>query len=288
MKPQILSTFTRTPLHIGSGSSVGAIDQPIQRERATGFPIIPGSSLKGSLVDLFQNDQTMEGKNFKERKKEGIVHRYFGSNTTEASRGGISISEGKVLLFPVRSLKGCFAWITSPLVIDRFLRDSGKEPWSGGKLNEETVWTTPKGNSTLAHKDQVVLEDYALNAEANEKVNALIEVLKAQIPEEAWKERLNDHLLVVSDHYMSYFCRNACEVAQHVKIDDESGTAEGGALFNQENVPSETLFYSLVQPLKSDLDLKPFVDQLNTEKVLQIGADATTGLGFCSVQMRPL
>jgi CRISPR type III-B/RAMP module RAMP protein Cmr4 len=52
---KILYIFTRTPLHVGAGSSVGAIDQPIQRERHTGFPIIPASSLKGSFTD-FWND----------------------------------------------------------------------------------------------------------------------------------------------------------------------------------------------------------------------------------------
>ena len=40
---RILYLFTRTPLHVGAGASVGAIDQPIQRERHTGFPVIPAS-----------------------------------------------------------------------------------------------------------------------------------------------------------------------------------------------------------------------------------------------------
>ena len=48
---RILYVFTRTPLHVGAGASVGAIDQPVQRERHTGFPIIPGSSIKGVLRD---------------------------------------------------------------------------------------------------------------------------------------------------------------------------------------------------------------------------------------------
>jgi len=53
---RILYLFTRTPLHVGAGSSVGAIDQPIQRERHTGFPTIPGSSLKGVLRDTAARD----------------------------------------------------------------------------------------------------------------------------------------------------------------------------------------------------------------------------------------
>ena len=51
MTTKLLYLFTRTPLHVGAGSSVGAIDQPVVRERHTGFPIIPGSSIKGVLAD---------------------------------------------------------------------------------------------------------------------------------------------------------------------------------------------------------------------------------------------
>src|SRR6185503_12686922 len=38
-----------SPLHPGTGQSVGAIDLPIARERPTGIPLIPGSSIKGAL-----------------------------------------------------------------------------------------------------------------------------------------------------------------------------------------------------------------------------------------------
>ena len=51
MTTRTLVIFTRTPLHVGTGNSVGAIDQPVVRERHTGFPIIPGSGLKGVLRD---------------------------------------------------------------------------------------------------------------------------------------------------------------------------------------------------------------------------------------------
>ena len=50
MNTKNLVILTRTPLHVGAGSSVGAVDQPVQRERHTGFPIIPGSSIKGVMT----------------------------------------------------------------------------------------------------------------------------------------------------------------------------------------------------------------------------------------------
>lgn len=53
MQTKIMSIFTRTPLHVGCGSSVGAVDQPVVRERHTGYPVIPGSAIKGVLADLW-------------------------------------------------------------------------------------------------------------------------------------------------------------------------------------------------------------------------------------------
>ena len=44
-KPVFL--IVETPLHAGSGSDLGAVDLPIQRERHTDFPKVEGSSVKG-------------------------------------------------------------------------------------------------------------------------------------------------------------------------------------------------------------------------------------------------
>ena len=40
-----------TPLHVGSGRGIGFIDLPIMREKATEYPFVPGSAVKGVLAD---------------------------------------------------------------------------------------------------------------------------------------------------------------------------------------------------------------------------------------------
>ncbi|WP_298819062.1 RAMP superfamily CRISPR-associated protein [Chloroflexus sp.] len=40
-----------SPLHAGTGQGSGVIDLPIAREKATGIPYLPGSSVKGVLRD---------------------------------------------------------------------------------------------------------------------------------------------------------------------------------------------------------------------------------------------
>lgn len=265
MKTKILSLFTRTPLHIGAGASVGAVDQPVIRERHTGFPCIPGSAIKGVIADQFLTDDRL-GRNSQGNELLG---------TTDAKQSGtLSFGEGKLLAFPVRSAQGCFAWVTSPMVLRRWLRDTGLNadvpaPAKGFVYAAPELQTADK---------QVLLESYLLQARALPE--GMVDLLKRACPDPMWQDLLGAHLLVATDEMLSHFCISSCEIAQHVCIDDKSGTAKGGALFNQENVPAETLFYAPLTELRMG-----FLDALSVPPMLQLGADATTGLGFCSAEV---
>ena len=43
-----------TPCHAGSGSSMGVVDLPIQRERHTNWPMIQASGVKGAFRANFE------------------------------------------------------------------------------------------------------------------------------------------------------------------------------------------------------------------------------------------
>jgi CRISPR-associated protein Cmr4 len=270
---RILYLFTRTPLHVGAGSSVGAIDQPIQRERHTGFPIIPGSAIKGVLADGFIDDRKGGTRNEKGRM-------FFGHENPEANdakSGSISFAEAKLLALPVRSAKGCFAWITSPLILERWKRDTRaaislpQHPFSELQLFGD--------RATLAHGEEVVIEDYVFQHRGDfPRPHSLADCMGDS--DTLWRSLHATHLCLINDDMMSHFARNACEVAQHVKIDDESGTASDGALFNQENVPAETLFYSVLTELRPGV-----IEGFSVPATLQFGGDATTGHGFCTTNL---
>jgi len=51
MDARLLFVHALSPLHAGTGQGSGVIDLPIAREKATGLPFVPGSSLKGVLRD---------------------------------------------------------------------------------------------------------------------------------------------------------------------------------------------------------------------------------------------
>ena len=270
---RILYLFTRTPLHVGAGSSVGAIDQPVIRERHTGFPIVPGSSVKGVLRDHVKSKGVAAPR----------VDELFGKggNGDDFTAGRISFGEARLLLFPVRSAKGAFALATSPLALQRFARDAGLSIPIPAAPKDMTCLAGSK--LVIPGKNAAVLEEYRFN-------------VSGEFPAD-WQKTLtsllNDAVLggaegrfvLLSDGDLSHFAVNACQVNQHVRIDDETGTAEDGGLFNEETVPSETLFYSaLTETRKLDGNNDVF-DTLASEQLIQFGGNGTTGLGFCTVKL---
>src|SRR5437899_12957174 len=114
MTAQLTFVHALSPLHAGIGQGAGAIDLPIAREKATGLPFLPGSSLKGALRALCE-DPIMRTKVF------GPDTAASDPNSDYAS--SIQFSDQRLLLLPIRSLAGTFAWVTSPYVLRRLVRD---------------------------------------------------------------------------------------------------------------------------------------------------------------------
>lgn len=271
METRLLHIMTRTPLHVGAGSSVGAIDMPVQRERHTQIPIIPGSSLKGVLRDLWPKDE--------------VQKELFGpeSEAKEPSAGNLLVGEARVVCFPVRSAQGSFAWLTSPLALQRYARERSSTTTIPNLAVDEECFA---GKSVCIDKKHVVLEEYRFSAKG-EPPDEVIKLFEEFIPADALTATMRDRLVIVSDGIFSHFCANACEVQQRIRIDDKTGTVAGGGLFNQENVPSETLFYAVMGERRSNGSLDRLAKQLGTVNgVLQIGGDETIGLGFCSVALK--
>ncbi|MBO4630822.1 MAG: type III-B CRISPR module RAMP protein Cmr4 [Lentisphaeria bacterium] len=271
MKQKIFTLFARTPIHVGAGNSVGAIDSPITRERHTRIPILPGSALKGVLADFWLDEA------------DSAEHdRMFG---TQERSGRLFFGEARTLAFPLRSAKGAFAWITCPLALLRFQRDSGKS------LSVPVLPDTMSclaGNAVLFEGGKTVLEEYVLTQipNATEDLKKISSLLLELSDDPVWSE-ITDHLVIVSDEMFSYFVENACEVVTRIRINDATGTVDNGALFNQEQVPSETLLYTAISARKEDDDLFEILARKLGENgnQLQIGGDETIGLGVCSVKL---
>lgn len=287
MEGRILHLFTRTPMHIGAGASVGAIDLPVVRERHTKFPVIPGSSLKGVLADLWEGELDGDG----DPKRGAEAEWLFGAEDAKAAAAGaLLIGEGRLLAFPVRSARGAFAWLTCPLALARFSRALG------GSLDVPEAIPDDECLSSveLALSDEkVVLEEYCFKRVGHPPSDTAKALLAAMPDDPVWSQ-LPHHLVILSDGLMSFFAENACEVANRIRINDLTGTVDSGALFNQENVPSECMFFSVVNAQRgrgADHRNKQPAEALDAlikavsanGSTLQVGGDETTGLGWCSV-----
>ena len=130
-----------TPLHAGSGSDLGVVDLPIQREKPTGFPKIESSGLKGCIRDAFETARrtTTVGTQTIQTSDKATIDRAFGPETGGDHAGALGFSDARLLLFPVKSMKGVFAWITCPQVLERLRTDLGLAGVEGISIPKENT-----------------------------------------------------------------------------------------------------------------------------------------------------
>lgn len=237
--------YTETPLHVGSGSSLGTVDLPIQRERHTNLPMIQSSGIKGKLRSAFESN----GLKGKPDVMKAIFGPESGSNASEHA-GALSPGDGRILLFPVRSLSGVFAWITCPLVINRFIRDLSLT------TNAQT-WTIPDPdnqalvpvNCKLLINNEVVLEEFTFSATAHTEVQQLAEwlanhALPSGSEYQFWKDKLKTDLVVLSNDAFKDFCQFSTDVVSRTLLVQETKTVKDGGLWTEENLPADTLLYT--------------------------------------------
>ncbi len=285
---RLLFIHALSPVHAGTGQSTGAIDLAIARDRATEHPIIPGSTIKGCLRDRAQA----------EKPKDTIA--IFGPDTAKAHEhaGALVFGDANLLLLPVRSVAGTFAWVTSPFLLARFARDAkeaGLSPHSIPSIASiGDCATTP--NSTLKVQanniQRVIFEDLDLATSAQGALptaaDQWADLLSKQLfkDDDFWKTQLKQKLCIVHDDVMTFLARHATDVSTRVSIDDQSKTVKDGQLWTEENLPSETILYALLAAMpngktgKTDKQIFEVMESLAT-KPLQMGGNATVGRGRC-------
>ena len=166
-KPTAMSGAAVSPRtdgpHPGSGTALGVVDLPVQRERHTAWPMIPGSALKGVLRDCCR--QHVPGRRGKEADSDPDLVTAFGPPTSEADKhaGAISLTDARLLAFPVRSLKGVFAWVTCPAALERLNRDLkmvGLSPLGNPPSLGADQAACSEGCPLLVENNKLVLEEF--------------------------------------------------------------------------------------------------------------------------------
>lgn len=295
METRLTLIHAMSPVHAGTGQSVGAIDLPIARERPTGIPLIPGSSIKGALRARSNG------------KDAQMTCDVFGPETENSSEhaGAVQFSDAHLLLLPVRSIRGTFAWVTSRYLIRKFVR-TAKE--SGLELKQLPDSPPEEGcvvvNDTLTLRvgqdKKVVFEDLDFKVEPNGKARLnefAIELGRLLFPDGSkdsgdWRQSLADRICLIHDDMMSFLLETATEINAHIRLDNETKTVQRGALWYQESLPAESVLAGIV--VASDIKATSRARKANvlldhvaslTNGLVQLGGKATTGQGSCFVRL---
>ncbi|MFO7632040.1 MAG: type III-B CRISPR module RAMP protein Cmr4 [Caldilinea sp.] len=254
-----LYLYAETPLHAGVGFvGDGPVDLPIQREAATGYPVVRSSTLKGTLRAAFRDVAASEE-----------VIALFGSEPTAAGNAGqdeaqekaaeqmgsLVIGDAQLLLFPVAALLDSFAWITSADILARFQREVQRR---GVDLKAPTVpapgegsaWTPPQSR-LVTEQGELVLEEFTFQARPHEAMGTIgAWFAKVIFPQDDayayWRQRVRSNLVILPEEAFRHFITTGTEVVQRIRIDPATGIAQAGALWSEEYVPAETLFYAMI------------------------------------------
>jgi CRISPR-associated protein Cmr4 len=294
-KAAMLFLYCETPVHAGTGTSLSIVDLPIQRERITGLPIVQASSLKGVLRAEVER---LKGKQ--------IAEALFGPETQRAHEhaGCVSPHDARLLLFPIRSLVGVFAWATCPFVLERFKREMIAAGFQIG-------WQVPNPanshqalvaeSSEIIVEATVVLEEFAFKAQPSAEAKNIAEwLVKNAFPQseeyKPFRDWLPHRFVILPDDAFRDFTQLATEVIARIRLKPETKTVAEGALWTEEHLPSETLLYAPIfvsKPLApnanelgltdSDAVLQALSD-LQLDR-LQIGGDETVGRGIVKVRL---
>ena len=314
--PALVFFYTETPLHAGAGTRVSYVDLPVQRERITNYPMIQSSSLKGVLRwEAFQAAKAeRDGWDFKkvavlfgpgEDLKKHSQDPDLKKLESSEFGGAVALTDARLLLFPVRSLRGVFAWVTCPLALKRLARDLqtlGRDASSSHGVDlkklasrspndDEIILGKPSDlDLKLGDVQSVVLEDFRFTVKPEEtELSAFAEFLAEFYREDnPVCDELPRRIAMVSDNVFQEMVEMTTEVISRIRIDQVTGTVAEGALWTEELVPSETLFWNVIhinEPVKkwnveSRELLENLLRKITDGRVLQFGGDETLGRGW--------
>jgi len=292
-----LFLYTESATHAGTGTGLGAVDLPIQREQTTGYPIIQGSGVKGALRS--QSTASDDDKN--------VV---FGPenrpNAPPGFAGAAAFGDARVLLFPVRALNGVFVWTTCESVLARFVRDcqpAGAPPLPPRLSGDQALVSS----TDITSNDKIVLEEYLYQAKLLSDSQEVTEnwalwlaqyalpVDNGGVYDRHYFKALQSRLVILPDDDFRDFTLYSTQVVTRVALNDVSKTVAEGP-FTMELLPADTLLYvpitaqnprDVSSGFPKGSSAQDVLDWFETQRFdaniipprIQIGGDETVGYG---------
>ena len=277
-----------SPLHVGNGQSLDVIDLPIQRERGTNLPVVPGSGVKGVFRAECENGA-----------HKGTVDSAFGrEKDPTAGAGAVTFGDARLLLFPVRSVRQLFGWVTCPYVIRRYANDRTALGLDSSKELAVLQALASAGERAVCSDQAIVvngkvfLDDSDLDAVVKPELLSWANELKARCLPTLLQPLLGPRLVVVSDGWFSILVTQCTEIVARIKLNDDTKTVHDGGLWYEEALPAEAVLYATVISEKgrvrgAEKGAADHVTMLREIKSAQLGGKASVGRGLCSILWEP-
>lgn len=236
-------------LHVGSGdNNYGVIDKQVQRDTISSEPVIHASSLKGAfreyLTTIFPKDEN--------GKSHPVVIKLFGADKTSSdnpSAGELRFFEARLLTMPVRGTGPTAYYLAGTEDIFSNFEKNYKafQPNANIQLPAPNNSTAETEHGTFPLSDNMSILNEPVAILTNTGINDLL-----------------THLPVIA--------RNSLE----------NGQSEN--LWYEEIVPRQTRFYFFIAVPNhlAEYYRENFENRI-TEQVIQIGANATVGYGYCKI-----
>ncbi len=266
----LMGLFAETSLHPGAEASSGVVDLPVAREATTSYPVLMGSGLKGALRDCYENSK---GREQARKEAEEIFGRPDGA-------GGVAVTDGRLLLLPVRSLTGHYRWVTCPYILERFERDLDL---AGESVRFHLPGIEAGQALAAAESGNLYLEELSFTTvESRDIIEGVTGVIAGLICHQSVRDHLVDRLVIIKDDEFQHFARFGLPVNARNVLNDNTKTSQN--LWYEETIPPDTLFYALLisRPGK-DGQLDALKALFTVRPYLQVGGNETVGQGWCAV-----
>jgi CRISPR-associated protein Cmr4 len=196
--------------------------------------------------------------------------------------GWLLFSDVRLLLLPVRSLPGVYRWVTCPLVLERYQRDSARcaitlPAWT----NDVTSGDTPGMLTAGKCGGEVLLEEreFTIRGSCPDTITQAIAKL---IRHPATQQRLAQQIAIITDDDFAWFCRYALPIqARNVLKKDQTKKSEN--LWYEESLPPDSVLYAIALARRAEAEGVPAELFPDSDPYLQLGGNETVGQGWFAV-----
>ena len=196
------------------------------------------------------------------------IKNIFGDENNTAGAGGAVFTDLKILLFPVRSSKDSFKWVTCEHVLKRFKRDYKIAFGVSEDISEKEL----KYNLPESAEEKILLEDFEFPYQKDDSEKKFLNM----------DDVLLQDVYLISDMLFKHLVNNATQIIARNKLKDNK-TSDN--LWYEETLPADTVLYSFILPsVANETDLSNLKTHwLQDNPICQIGGNETVGYGISRI-----